>query len=107
MKTTGSRRTPAKFIPSCVSPRAEAPSPNHVTATRFSWRMRNASAQPPATGSIAGRWETIAAARRAVGAAHVVGEDPPRLDAARDVDAHVAMERRAHVVASHRHRDRD
>src|SRR5712691_4506579 len=51
---------PAKFIPSCVSPRAAAPSPNQPTATRFSSRMRNASAQPTATGSIAGRWLTIA-----------------------------------------------
>src|SRR5581483_8225361 len=59
-KTTGSARTAAKFIPSCVSPRAEAPSPNHATATRFSSRMRKASAQPTATGSIAGRCETIA-----------------------------------------------
>ena len=31
-------------------------------------------------------------------AAHVLREDPPRLDAARDVDAHVAVERRADVV---------
>ena len=30
--------------------------------------------------------------------AHVLGEDPPRLGAARDVDAHVALDRRADVV---------
>ena len=60
MKTTGSWRTPAKFIASCVSPRAEEPSPNQATATRFSSRIRKASAQPTATGSIAGRCETIA-----------------------------------------------
>jgi hypothetical protein len=82
-------------------------------ATRFSSRMRNASAQPTATGSIAGRWLTIAISprfesamwtlpslplRRAVAAAHVLREDPPRLDAAHDVDAHVAVQRRADVV---------
>ena len=122
MKTTGSRRTPAKFIASCASPRAEAPSPNQPTATRFSSRIRKASAQPTATGSIAGRWLTIAISpsresamwtlpsrplRRPVGAAHVVGEDPPRLDAAGDVHAHVAVERRADVVGAHRGRDPD
>jgi hypothetical protein len=59
-KTTGSLRTPAKFIASCASPRAEAPSPYQPTATRLSSRIRKASAQPTATGSIAGRWLTIA-----------------------------------------------
>ena len=39
--------------------RADAPSPNQPTATRRSSRMRNASAAPVATGSIAGRWLTI------------------------------------------------
>ena len=60
MKTTGSCLTPAKFIASWQSPRAEAPSPNQPTATRRSSRMRNASAQPVTTGSMAGRWLTIA-----------------------------------------------
>src|SRR6059058_5821693 len=60
MNTTGSLRTPASVIASWQSPRADAPSPNQPTATRFSSRMRNASAQPTATGSIAGRWLTIA-----------------------------------------------
>jgi hypothetical protein len=60
MKTTGRRRTPARFIASWQSPRADAPSPNQPIATRFSSRIRNASAQPTATGSIAGRWLTIA-----------------------------------------------
>ena len=46
-------------------------------------------------------------ARRPVDAAHVLGEDPPGLDAARDVDAHVAVERRADVVGAHRGRDAD
>src|SRR6266545_1111917 len=60
MNTTGRRRTPAKFMPSWQSPRAEAPSPYQATATRFSSRIRKASAQPTATGSIAGRWLTMA-----------------------------------------------
>ena len=42
--------------------------------------------------------------RRPVRAAHVLGEDPPRLDTARDVDAHVAVERRADVVRAERGR---
>ena len=42
-----------------VSPRADAPSPNQPSATRRSSRIRKASAQPTATGSIAGRWLTI------------------------------------------------
>src|SRR5207244_3973495 len=41
------------------------------------------------------------ALRRSVHAAHVLREDPPRLDAADDVDAHVPVERRADVVRSH------
>ena len=49
----------------------------------------------------------VPALRRAVDAAHVVGEDPPRLDAARDVHAHVAVKRRADVVRPHRGRDAD
>ena len=49
----------------------------------------------------------VAAVRRAVGAAHVLREDPPRLDAARDVHAHVAVQRRADVVGAHRGRDAD
>ena len=40
----------------------------------------------------------VAAVGRAVGAAHVLREDPPRLDAARDVHAHVALQRAADVV---------
>jgi hypothetical protein len=63
-KTTGSLRTPASVIASWQSPRADAPSPNQPTATRFSSRMRKASAQPTATGSIAGRWLTIAISPR-------------------------------------------
>ena len=123
MKTTGRRRTPARFIASWQSPRAEAPSPNQPTATRLSSRMRKASAQPTATGSIAGRWLTIAIRPRFAsamwtlpslppvgppGAPHVLREDPPGLDAARDVHAHVAVQRRADVLRSHRrcHADR-
>ena len=60
MKTMGRLRTPARFIASCASPRAIAPSPDQPTATRFSSRIRKASAQPTATGSIAGRWLTMA-----------------------------------------------
>src|SRR5205823_14713045 len=41
------------------------------------------------------------------GAAHVLCEDPPGLDAARDVDAHVAVERGADVLVVHRGRDAD
>ena len=84
--------------------------------------MRKASAAPTATGQhrrqvadhrdqpevLVGHVDVaVAAARRAVGAAHVLREDPPRLDAARDVDAHVAVERRADVVRPHRRRDAD
>ena len=47
----------------------------------------------------------VASARGAVLAAHVLGEDAPRLDAAGDVDAHVALQRRADVVRAHRRRD--
>ncbi len=49
----------------------------------------------------------VAPVRRAVLATHVLGEDPPRLDAAGDVDAHVAVQRRADVVRAHRRRDAD
>jgi hypothetical protein len=49
----------------------------------------------------------VAAARGPVLAAHVLREDPPRLDPPRDVDAHVALERRADVVRAHRRRDAD
>src|SRR5262249_2474743 len=50
---------------------------------------------------------SVLALRGAVRAAHVLGEDLPRLDTARDVDAHVAVERRADVVRPHRGRDAD
>jgi hypothetical protein len=63
-----------------VSPRADAPSPNQPTATRDSSRIR---------------------------AAHVLGEDPPRLDAPHDVDAHVAVKRCPHVLRPHRRSDAD
>jgi hypothetical protein len=49
----------------------------------------------------------VLALRRTVHAAHVLREDPPRLHAARDVDAHVAMEGRPDVVWAHRGRDAD
>src|SRR6187551_3892693 len=47
----------------------------------------------------------VAAARGTVLAAHVLSEDAPRLDAAGDVDAHVALQRRPHVVRAHRRPD--
>src|SRR3982750_1468236 len=103
-KTTGSLRTPASVIASWQSPRADAPSPNQPTATRFSSRMRNASAQPTATGSIAGRGLT-AAIRHSFDAA--LREDPPRLHAAHDVDAHVAVQPRAGVIRAHRRGNAD
>ena len=77
MKTTGSRRTPARFIASWQSPRAEAPSPNQPTATRLSSRMRKASAHPTATGSIAGRWLTIAIRPRFASAMWTLPSLPP------------------------------
>ena len=43
----------------------------------------------------------------AVGASHVLREDAPRLDAAGDVDAHVALQRAADVVRPHRAADSD
>ena len=49
----------------------------------------------------------VATVRRAVLAAHVLREDPPRLDAAHDVDAHVAVQRRPDVLRPHRGRDAD
>src|SRR5207249_5988167 len=49
----------------------------------------------------------ISTVRRPVLAPHVLREDPPRLDAAHDVDSHVAMERRPHVLRPHRCRDAD
>ena len=47
----------------------------------------------------------VLAAGGAAGAAHVLREDPPGLDAARHVHAHVAVERRADVLGPHRRRD--
>ena len=49
----------------------------------------------------------VATLRRPVGATHVLREDAPRLDAARDVHAHVALQRAADVVGAHRGRDAD
>jgi hypothetical protein len=49
----------------------------------------------------------VLALRRAVAPAHVLRENAPRLDAARDVDAHVAMQWRADVVGAHRGGDPD
>ena len=49
----------------------------------------------------------VAALRRPVDAAHVLGEDAPGLDPARDVDSHVALQRSADVVRAHRGRDAD
>ena len=60
MKTTGSLRTPARFMASCASPRAIAPSPDQATATRGSRRIWKARAAPTATGISAGRWLTMA-----------------------------------------------
>jgi hypothetical protein len=48
---------------------------------------------------------SVAAARWTVRAAHVLGEDPPRLDPSHHVDTHVAVERRADVVGPHGRRD--
>jgi hypothetical protein len=50
---------------------------------------------------------SVLALGRAVGAAHVLREDPPGLDAARHVDAHVAVERCADVLRAHRRGDPD
>ena len=47
----------------------------------------------------------VAAARRTALAAHVLREDAPGLDAAGDVDAHVAVQRRPDVVRAHRRGD--
>ncbi len=49
----------------------------------------------------------VAAARGAVLAAHVLREDPPGLDSACDVHAHVAVEGCPDVVRPHRRRDAD
>ena len=47
----------------------------------------------------------VATVGRTVDAAHVLGEDPPRLDSTRDVHAHVPLQRAPDVVGSHRGRD--
>ena len=123
MNTTGSWRTPAKFMPSWVSPRADRALAEPGRPRRGAPRgCETRVPRRPRPGSIAGRWLTIAirpeahvghvhvAVAPCVGpvlAAHVVREDPPRLDAARDVDAHVAMQRRADVLGLHRRRDAD
>ena len=44
----------------------------------------------------------VAALRRTVLAAHVLGEDPPRLDSAGDVDAHVAVQGGTDVLGAER-----
>src|SRR5829696_8607592 len=49
----------------------------------------------------------VLALRRPVHAAHELGEDAPGLHAADDVDAHVAVERRANILRSHRRADAD
>src|SRR4051795_8023767 len=49
----------------------------------------------------------VAALRRPVGTAHVLGEDSPGLDAAHDVDAHVAVQRRTDIVGAHGSCDAD
>ena len=49
----------------------------------------------------------LAPARVAVDAPEVVGEDPPGLDAAYDMDAHVAVQRRSDVMQLHCHCDTD
>jgi hypothetical protein len=49
----------------------------------------------------------VLALRRPVLPSHVLREDAPRLDAARHVHAHVAVQRRADVVRPHRRRDTD
>ena len=123
-KTTGSRRTPAKFMDSCAVPWADEPSPSQPSATRGSPRTRNASAAPTATGRIEGRCDgpakmpmpgrhvlraqvRVAAVRRPADAAHVLAEHAPGLDAAVEVQAEVAMQRRRHVLGRHGRRDAD
>jgi hypothetical protein len=100
---------------SCVSPRAAAPSPNQPSATRFSSRMRKASAADrdrqhgrevadhgDQSEAVVGHVDVaVLALRRAVHAAHELREDPPGLDAAHDMDAHVPMQRRADVLRAH------
>jgi hypothetical protein len=50
---------------------------------------------------------SVPALRRPVRTAHVLRKDPPRLDAAHHVHAHVAVQRRADVVRAHGGRDAD
>ena len=122
--TTGSRRTPAKFIDSCAVPLADEPSPIQPSATRGSPRTRNASAAPTATGRIDGRCDgpatmptpgVTSCVRRFESrpfvvppiAAHVLAEHAPRLDAAVEVQAEIAVQRRGEVVRRHRGGDAD
>ena len=121
--TTGSWRTPAKFIASWVSLRADAPSPNQPTATRGSsadaegeraadddrkHRRQVADDRDLPAVEVAEVDVPVPTAGGPVDAAEVVGEDPPRLGAAVDVDADVAVQRRADVLGRHRggHADR-
>ena len=120
--TTGSRCTPAQFIASWKSPREVEPSPKNVSATRASPRSLNAIAMPAATHIMSGSIETIgtqprrgvaevdvavAPAGDAARAAHVLGEDPRRLDAAHEVRAEVAVEDAEAVLRRHRERRAD
>ena len=118
----GQRRTPARFIASWQSPRAEAPSPNQPTATRSlladaegeratdrdgQHRRQVADHRDQAEVRVGHVDVAVLAACRAAGAAHVLREDPPGLDAARHVHAHVAVQRRADIVGAHRRRHAD
>src|SRR6478735_3410215 len=89
-KITGSFCTPAQFMASWKSPREVEPSPNQVIAQRASSRSLNAIAMP------------VAAAGDAGGTAHVLGEDPVRLDAADDVRGEVAVQDAQAVLGGHR-----
>ena len=109
-------------MPSCASPRADralaepgdrdalllADAERERAADRDRQHRRQvADHRDQAEARVGHVHVAVAAVRRPVGAAHVLREDPPRLDAARDVDAHVAVQRRADVVGAHRRRDAD
>ncbi len=103
MKTTGSRRTPADGDAALVT------DPKSERAAHRDREHRRQVADHRDQAQVRVRHVDVAVATlgRPVGATHVLGEDPPRLDTAGDVDAHVAVERRPDVVRPHRGRNTD
>jgi hypothetical protein len=111
MNTTGRRRTPAKLAVAArrgalTEPRdgdapllADPESEGCADGDR-KHRRKMADHRDQAQLGVGHVNVSVAAPRRPILPAHVLREDPPRLDAARDVHAHVAMQRRADVLCA-------